>query len=106
MEEETVTKKTLINKIARKCGVHPDEVKPIVQSTLDCIIYYLSYGKRLEFRDFGVFEVVTRKKKVGRNPKNASVSIVIPERKAVKFTPGKKLKVLVETEKAEQGVAL
>lgn len=108
--EETVTKKALISKISHKCGTHPDEVKPIVQSTLDCIIYYLSCGKRLEFRDFGVFEIVTRKKKIGRNPKNATVSIVIPERKAVKFTPGKKMKNLIETEteteKVEQGTTL
>ena len=32
----------------------------------------------------------------GRNPKNASVPIVIPERRAVKFTPGKKMKGLIE----------
>jgi len=57
---------------------------------------YLSDGDRLEFRDFGVFEVVKRKQKIGRNPKNASVPIVIPERRAVKFTPGKRMKHLIE----------
>jgi nucleoid DNA-binding protein len=50
----------------------------------------------LEFRDFGVFEIVERKQKIGRNPKNAAVPIVIPARAAVKFTPGKKMKELVE----------
>jgi len=59
----------------------------------------------LEFRDFGVFEVVKRKQKIGRNPKNASVPIIIPERRAVKFTPGKKMKNLIETEE-QQGAAL
>jgi nucleoid DNA-binding protein len=50
----------------------------------------------LEFRDFGVFEIVERKQKIGRNPKNAAVPIVIPARPAVKFTPGKKMKKVIE----------
>jgi integration host factor subunit beta len=40
--------------------------------------------------------VVERKQKIGRNPKNAAVPIVIPARKAVKFTPGKKMRKLIE----------
>ena len=94
----TITKKKLISEISRRRGLHPDEVRLIVQSFLDCMTECLSEGDRLEFRDFGVFEVVRRKQKIGRNPKNASISIVIPERRAVKFTPGKKMKNLIETE--------
>lgn len=94
----TVTKKKLINEISRRRGLHPNEVRLVVQSFLDCMTEYLSEGDRLEFRDFGVFEVVKRKQKVGRNPKNAAVPIVIPPRKAVKFTPGKKMKSLIETQ--------
>ncbi len=92
----TVTKKQLINEISQRKSMHPNEVRLVVQSFLDCMTEYLSEGDRLEFRDFGVFEVVRRKQKIGRNPKNADVPIVIPERKAVKFTPGKKMKGLVE----------
>ena len=92
----TITKKKLINEISRRRGLHPNEVRIVVQSFLDCMTEYLSEGDRLEFRDFGVFEIVKRKQKIGRNPKNASVPIVIPERKAVKFTAGKKMKNLIE----------
>lgn len=92
----TKTKKQLISKIAAKTNQHPNEVRAIVQSFLDEITECLSCGDRLEFRDFGVFEVVTRKKKIGRNPKNAGIAIVIPERQAVKFTAGKKMKSIVE----------
>lgn len=96
-EKETITKKKLINEISLRKGVHPNEVRIVVQSFLDCVTQYLKAGDRLEFRDFGVFEVVTRKKKVGRNPKDAGVPILIPERKAVKFTPGKNMKSLIES---------
>ena len=98
----TITKKKLIGEISRRRGLHPNEVRLVVQSFLDCMTEYLSDGDRLEFRDFGVFEVVKRKQKIGRNPKNASVPIVIPERRAVKFTPGKKMKSLIEVEEEEK----
>ena len=93
----TRTKKQLISKIATKTNHHPNEVRVIVQSFLDAITESLSTGDRLEFRDFGVFVVVTRKQKIGRNPKNASVAIVIPQRQAVKFTAGKKMRHIIES---------
>lgn len=92
----TITKKKLIQTISQKKGTHPNDVKNVVQAFLDTMMDFLSHGDRLEFRDFGVFEIVQRKQKVGRNPKNAGVSIVIPARKAVKFTAGKKMRELIE----------
>lgn len=94
--KKTITKKNLINSIAQEKGIHPNDVRSVIQSFLDKMTDCLSDGDRLEFRDFGVFEVVKRKQKIGRNPKNASVPIVIPARQAVKFTPGKKMKKLIE----------
>jgi integration host factor subunit beta len=92
----TVTKKKLINKISMARGLHPNDVRNVIQAFLDEMTDTLSQGDRLEFRDFGVFEIVERKQKIGRNPKNAAVPIVIPARKAVKFTPGKKMRALIE----------
>ena len=93
----TVTKKELVQLIAQKKGVHPNDVRDVLQAFLDLMTESLARGDRIEFRDFGVFEVVERKQKVGRNPKNASVPIIIPARKAVKFTSGKKMKELIES---------
>jgi integration host factor subunit beta len=94
----TVTKKKLIQSISQSKGVHPNDVRSIIQAFLDEMTENLAQGERLEFRDFGVFELVKRKPKIGRNPKNASVPIVIPERTAVKFTPGKKMRALIDGE--------
>lgn len=94
----TITKKKLIQVISQKQGMHPNEVRNIIQSFLDTMTDCLAEGDRLEFRDFGVFEVVQRKQKIGRNPKNATVPIVIPSRNAVKFTPGKRMKEVIEGE--------
>ena len=92
----TITKKSLIHKISQKKGIHPNDVRVVVQAFLDEMTEVLTLGDRLEFRDFGVFEIVERKEKIGRNPKNPSVPIKIPARKAVKFTPGKKMKQQIE----------
>lgn len=92
----TMTKKKLINLISQESNMHPNDVRKVIQSFLNEMTECLSQGHRLEFRDFGVFEVVKRKQKIGRNPKNAAIPIVIPSRNAVKFTPGKKMRKLVE----------
>ena len=88
----TITKKKLIQLISQEKNIHPNDVRNVVQAFLDAMTDCLMKGDRLEFRDFGVFEIVERKQKIGRNPKNAAVPIVIPARQAVKFTPGKKMR--------------
>jgi len=97
----TMTKKDLIHAIAKQREVHPNDVKMVIQSFLDAVTSSLVKGERLEFRDFGVFEVVERKQKIGRNPKNAAVPIIIPARKVVKFTPGKRMRDLIEGKEVE-----
>lgn len=96
IKQSTMTKKKLINSISNEKSIHPNDVRHVIQAFLDRMTEALSQGERLEFRDFGVFEVVERKQKIGRNPKNAAVPIVIPARNAVKFTPGKKMRKLIE----------
>lgn len=96
---KTITKKETIQKIAERKGLDPREVRLAIQGFLDYVTENLQKGNRLEFRDFGVFEVVYRKQKVGRNPKVPEISVIIPAQNIVKFNPGKKLKRLtIETE--------
>lgn len=96
-KKSTMTKKKLINSISQDKGIHPNDVRHVIQAFLDKMTECLSDGSRLEFRDFGVFEVVERKQKIGRNPKRADQPIVIPPRRAVKFTPGKYMRKKIET---------
>lgn len=93
----TATKKKLIMAIAQEKQIHASDVRHVIQAFLDKMTESLKQGERLEFRDFGVFEVVERKQKIGRNPKRADEPILIPARYAVKFTPGKKMRELVAT---------
>ena len=72
------------------------EVQLVVQDLLNFVTENLSEGNRFEFRDFGIFEVVRTKQKIGRNPKKPDSPIVIPERNTVKFRAGKKFKARIE----------
>lgn len=91
-KKKTTTKIQLVQAIAKDKNLEPRDVRQIVQAFLDQITFHLSMGKRFEFREFGIFETVKRKPKIGRNPKQADIPIVIPARTTVKFTQGKKLK--------------
>ena len=92
---KTITKKALVKSIAHKKRMDPKNVKMIIDGFMDLVKSNLEEGNRLEFRDFGVFKVVQRKAKVGRNPRFPEKSILIPPKKSVKFSPGQKMKSLV-----------
>lgn len=98
----TTTKREITERVARKSGVHRDEVKKVVQAFLDELIDELSKGNRLEFRDFGVFEVRTRAARVAQNPKTL-VQVSVPPRRVVRFKAGRLMKDRVETTTAAVG---
>lgn len=87
----TVTKKQLIDQIADATGQKRVVVKKVVQSFLDSIIVELGKGNRLEFRDFGVFEVKQRRARKAQNPKTLEEVWVGPKR-TVKFKVGRLMK--------------
>lgn len=88
------TKRNLALVIAEEVNVQPHVVLEIIQKLFDHLTKGLVDGERFEFRNFGVFETATRKSRVGRNPRQPANSVVIPERRVVKFKPGKHLRGL------------
>ncbi len=87
----TVTKKELIDQIADASGQKRVVVKKIIQAFLDSIIVELGKGNRLEFRDFGVFEVKQRKARKAQNPKTLD-EVWVPPKRTVKFKQGRLMK--------------
>ena len=90
-EKKTVTKKDLVDRIAEQTGNKRVLVKKIVQQFLDEVIDELGYGHRLEFRDFGVFEIRERAARVAQNPKTLA-RVEVPEKRTVKFKVGRLMK--------------
>lgn len=90
-----MTKRDLVIRISGETGVVQQHVLDVVQKTLDYIAEAVSLGRKVELRNFGVFEVKIRKARVGRNPNNPGTDVPIPQRAVVKFKPGKEMREAV-----------
>ena len=87
----TVTKKELIDRIAEQTQAKRVVVKRVVQSFLDEVVNELSKNNRMEFRDFGVFEIRTRGARIAQNPKTLE-RVRVPAKRTVKFKMGRMMK--------------
>ena len=93
----TITKKDLIDRIADQTDQKRIVVKATVQKFLDEMIVELGKGNRLEFRDFGVFEIRDRKPRVAQNPRTLE-RVQVPAKKVVKFKVGKLMQRSLEVQ--------
>ncbi len=90
----TITKKELVNRIAEKTGQTKIVAKEVLQTFLDEIVRELSLGNRLEFRDFGVFEVKPRRARRAQNPRTLQ-KVEVPPKRVVKFKVGRVMRDVV-----------
>ncbi len=91
----TLTKRDLVTRISNETGLVQQQVLDVVQKTLDYIAEALAKKDKVELRNFGVFEVKTRRARVGRNPNAPETDVPIPARSVVKFKPGKVMRAHV-----------
>jgi len=87
---EPVTKKEIVKQISEALGLTQLKTKEIVQKTFDAIIDTLLSERRIELRNFGVFEVKRRKARKARNPRTGERVDVEPKF-VVTFKPGKEM---------------
>ena len=100
----TITKKDLVERIVDRTSVKRHDAKKVVQEFLDLIISELKKGNRLEFRDFGVFEIKERAARVAQNPKTMQ-KVEVPAKRAVKFKVGRLMRDSVEMVPAPKAAA-
>ena len=92
---DLMTKRDLVIRISEETELVQQQVLDVVQKTLDYIAEAVAQGKKVELRNFGVFEVKVRKARVGRNPNKPGTDVPIPQRAVVKFKPGKDMRETV-----------
>jgi len=85
-----VTKKEIVKTISEEIGLTQLKTKEIVQKTFDAIVETLVEERRIELRNFGVFEVKQRAARKARNPRTGA-KVYVPEKFVVTFKPGKEM---------------
>lgn len=94
-----MTRSDLVTELAERFSqlTHRD-TEFAVKTILDAISDGLARGHRIEIRGFGSFSVNRRPPRVGRNPRSGE-RVVIPEKLAPHFKPGKALREGVDDDR-------
>ena len=90
-----MTKKEIVRTISEEIGLTQLQTKEIVQKTFDAIVEALVAERRIELRNFGVFEVKRRAPRKARNPRTGD-KVFVPEKYVVTFKPGKEMEERVK----------
>ena len=90
-----MTKKEIVRSVSEKLNLTQLRTKHIVQNVFDCISETLVEEKRIELRNFGVFEVRKRAARKARNPKTGD-EVMVKEKHVVVFKPGKALENAIQ----------
>lgn len=85
-----MTKKEIVKTISDEIGLTQLKTKEIVQKTFDAIVETLVEERRIELRNFGVFEVKKRAARKARNPRTGD-KVFVAEKYVVTFKPGKEM---------------
>lgn len=85
-----MTKKEIVKAISEEIGLTQLKTKEIVQKTFDAIVDTLVADRRIELRNFGVFEVKKRAARKARNPRTGE-RVDVGEKFVVTFKPGKEM---------------
>jgi nucleoid DNA-binding protein len=89
-----MNKKEIAESIYKKLEIKRFEAYSFIDLFVEAIVECLESGEKVVISNFGTFKVVDRKEKKVISPKD-NQSMVIPERKVVKFLPARSLKETV-----------
>ncbi|CPR20907.1 HU, DNA-binding transcriptional regulator, beta subunit (modular protein) [Candidatus Filomicrobium marinum] len=91
---KAMSKKDLIDAIAKECDLTKEKAGSAVDAMLSHIKSSMKKGEEVRIPDFGTFKVTKRAARDGRNPLTGE-TIKIKASKVAKFTPSKGLKDLL-----------
>jgi nucleoid DNA-binding protein len=100
-QTENYTRNDLAEELSGKLNVSVETAKDTIEHIITAVSQALQRGNKVEFRGFGALQVITRKEKIGRNPRNpAAGTFMIPPRKVVRFRTGRDLDRSLNPEEA------
>ncbi|MEH0831009.1 HU family DNA-binding protein [Anaplasma bovis] len=94
---KTLTKAGLACKINREIGLSREDALVIVGEILDEMESALVKSGILKISSFGIFKVLRKKERIGRNPKTLE-KFVVAEHSTVTFCPSVTVKKMINRE--------
>ena len=76
----TVTRADLSEALHQEVGLSRQECSGLVERVLDMIVETLEKGETVKLSGFGVFQVRSKRARMGRNPKTGEPAAIHPRR--------------------------
>jgi len=84
VKDNVLTKATMVNYLNENIGLSKRECQVFFEAFIDIISDELIRKKDVKIVNFGIFRVIKKKSRIGRNPKT-KVEVMISERNVIKF---------------------
>ncbi len=94
VEEYGVYKGDVIEAVAKRTGKPKSEVKEVLESILDEMLFQLEAGQKVCLTGFGTFDTPYRKERIVSHP--MGYTMVVPRTRRVRFRAGDWLKARVK----------
>ena len=89
--KNNLTKADIVKNIFTNIGISSLYTKKILNDLIKILITNLKLKKKIKIKNFGTFSLLSKNKRLGRNPKNNEAHI-ITERNVVSFSAASNLK--------------
>jgi len=105
MKNETVTRADLCEAVHDEVGLTRQDCAGLVERTLDLVAEALEDGKTVKLSGFGVFQVRSKRARMGRNPKTGEPAEIEP-RRVIGFRASQVMKARVDRALADSAIAV
>ena len=89
MFNKKIKKIDIINNVSLSLGLSSNHSKKIINDLVEIIVNNIKSGN-LNLKNIGSFKIISKKERVGRNPKTKNVHL-ISARKSISFKASKKI---------------
>ena len=80
MQDRTLTRADLTEALHEEVGLTRQDCAGLVERTLSLVTEAMSRGETVKLSGFGVFQVRTKRERMGRNPKTGAPAAIDPRR--------------------------
>ncbi len=95
MTDKTLTRAHLTDALHEHVGLSRQDCAGLVERTLDMVAEAMERGESVKLSGFGVFQVRSKRERMGRNPKTGEPATIAP-RRVIGFRASQVLKARID----------